>query len=47
VRLNRTIDVNRSDNRIFYGTVDQDVRGNYGRIVIPRGSNVELAVRVA
>jgi hypothetical protein len=47
VRLNRTIDVNQSDNRIFYGTVDQDVRGGYGRIVIPRGSNVELAVRVA
>jgi hypothetical protein len=47
VRLSRTIDVNRSDNRVFYGTVDQDVRGDYGRIVIPRGSNVELVVRVA
>jgi hypothetical protein len=47
VRLNRTIDVNRSDDRVFYGTVDRDVRGDYGRIVIPRGSNVELAVRVA
>jgi len=47
VRLNRTIDVSRSDNRVFYGSVDQDVRGDYGRVVIPRGSNVELMVRVA
>jgi hypothetical protein len=47
VRLNNTIDVYRSDNRVFYGTVDQDVRGDYGRIVIPRGANVELMVRVA
>ena len=47
MRLNRTIDVSRSDNRVFYGSVDQDVRGDYGRVVIPRGSNVELMVRVA
>ena len=47
VRLNQTIDVNRSDNRVFYGTVDQDVRGDHGRVVIPRGSSVELMVRVA
>lgn len=47
VRLNQTIDVNRSDNRVFYGTVNQDVRGDEGRIVIPRGSNVELMVRTA
>src|SRR5579883_559813 len=47
VRLNRTIDVNRSDNRVYYGTVDRDVRNDDGRIVIPRGSSVELMVRTA
>jgi hypothetical protein len=47
VRMNQTIDVNRSDNRMFYGTVDRNVRGDNGHIVIPRGSNVELMVRTA
>ena len=47
VRINQTIDVNRSDNRVYYGTVDQEVRGDNGRVVIPRGANVELMVRTA
>ncbi len=47
VRMNQTIDVQRSDNRVYYGTVDQDVYGQNGRIAIPRGSNAELMVRVA
>ena len=47
VRLNQTIDVERRDNRVYYGTIDQDVRGENGRIAIPRGSNAELIVRVA
>src|SRR5579862_5532630 len=47
VRLNQTIDVDRSDNRVYRGTVDQDVRGDNGRLAIPGGSNVELLVRVA
>jgi len=47
VRVNQAIDVNRSDNRVYYGVVDQDVRGGNGRIAIPRGSNAELIVRVA
>src|SRR5579872_1294799 len=47
VRMNQTIDVNRRDNRVYYGTVDQDVRGDNGRIAIPRGANAELMVRVA
>lgn len=47
VRLNQAIDVNRSDNRVFYGTIDADVRGENGRIAIPRGANTELMVRVA
>jgi hypothetical protein len=47
VRTNDGIDVNRSDERIYHGIVDQDVRGENGRVAIPRGSGVELKVRVA
>jgi hypothetical protein len=47
VRTNETIDVDRKDNRVYTGTVDQDVRGENGRLAIPRGSTVELIVRVA
>src|SRR4051794_7055708 len=47
VRTERAIDVERRDNRVYYGTVDQDVRGQNGRIAIPRGSRAELIVRVA
>ena len=46
VRPNNAIDVERFDNRVYYGTVDQDVRGDNGRLGIPRGSRVELIVRV-
>ena len=46
VRTNDSIDVERFDNRVYYGTVDQDVRGDNGRLAIPRGSRVELIVRV-
>lgn len=47
VRTNEAVDVERRDNRVYHGTVDQDVRGDNGRIAIPRGSNAELMVRVA
>jgi len=47
VRTNDTIDVDRRDNQVYRGIVDQDVRGNDGRLAIPRGSGVELIVRVA
>jgi hypothetical protein len=47
IRTNTAIDVDRRDNRVYYGTVDQDVRGDTGRLAIPRGSNAELIVRVA
>jgi hypothetical protein len=47
VRTNDTIDVDRQDNRVYTGIVDQDVRGSEGRILIPRGSHVELLVRLA
>src|SRR6476620_2200460 len=47
VRTNETIDVERNDYQVYRGIVDQDVRGNDGRLALPRGSNVELIVRVA
>jgi hypothetical protein len=46
VRTNNAIDVERFDNRVYYGTIDQDIRGDDGRVAIPRGSRVELIVRV-
>jgi hypothetical protein len=46
VRTNDSIDAERADNRVYYGAVDQDVRGQNGRLAIPRGSRVELIVRV-
>jgi len=45
VRTNEAIDVERSDNRVYTGVVDRDVRGDDGRLAIPRGSDVELIVR--
>lgn len=45
VRVNESIDVDKGDNRVYTGTVDADVRGDNGRIVVPRGANVELMVR--
>jgi hypothetical protein len=47
VRTNQAIDVERRDSRVYTGTVVDDVRTRGGRIVIPRGSQVELFVRVA
>jgi hypothetical protein len=47
VRTNESISSNRSDGRIYTGIVDQDVRDRDGRLAIPRGSRVELVVRVA
>jgi hypothetical protein len=47
VRTEQSIDVDRRDNRVYPGVVDRDVRGDNGRVGIPRGSAVELIVRVA
>jgi hypothetical protein len=47
VRTMERIDVERSDNRVYRGIVDNDVRGKDGRLAIPRGAPVELVVRVA
>src|SRR6266550_2390705 len=38
VRTNNSIDVERGDNRVYAGIVDQDVPGDNGRLAIPRGS---------
>jgi hypothetical protein len=47
VRTTDAIDVDRRDNRVYLGIVDREVRGDNGRLAIPRGSRVELIVRVA
>jgi len=47
VRTNERISADRVDGRIFTGVVDRDVIGENGQLAIPRGSNVELIVRVA
>jgi len=47
IRTNEAIDVERKSNRVYSGIVDQDVRGDNGRLAIPRGSRAELIVRVA
>lgn len=46
VRTNEGIDAEKGDNRVYTGIVDQDVRGDNGRLAIPRGSRVELICRV-
>jgi hypothetical protein len=45
VRTNEAIDSARTDYRVYTGIVAEDVRGDNGRIAIPRGSTVELIVR--
>jgi hypothetical protein len=47
VRTKDTMDVDRQDNRVYTGIVDRDVRGSEGRVLVPRGSTVELFVRLA
>jgi hypothetical protein len=47
VRTNEFIDVETQDYRTYTGIVDRDVRGDNGRLAIPRGSTVELMVRVS
>jgi hypothetical protein len=47
VRTDRYISSDRSDGRVYTGSVDRDVVGENGRIAIPRGSPVEMIVRVA
>jgi hypothetical protein len=46
VRTDQMINSRRSDGRVYTGVVDQDVRGDDGRLAVRRGSNVEMIVRV-
>jgi len=45
-RTSQAIQVEGQDDQVYRGTVDQDIHEN-GRLTIPRGSTVELKVRVA
>jgi hypothetical protein len=45
VRTTEPIEVERRDAQVFRGTVDRDIHGDAGGLVIPRGSAVELMVR--
>src|SRR6266853_1492223 len=47
VRTNEMIETSRVDYRVYTGIVDRDVRGDDGRLAIPRGSTVEVMVRTA
>jgi hypothetical protein len=47
VRTTEPIDVEHRDSRVYRGVVDREVRGENGRLAIPRGAAVELIVRVA
>src|SRR6185295_8410403 len=47
VRTNQPIDSREANGRVYTGTVNRDVRGEAGRVAIPRGSTVELIVRTA
>jgi len=45
VRTNDTIDVHdRADNRVYNASIAEDVMGDNGKLLIPRGSNAELMV---
>jgi hypothetical protein len=46
VRTNQSIDSDKRDYQVYTGIVNEDVRGDNGRLAIPRGSTVELIVRV-
>jgi hypothetical protein len=47
VRTSETVPVQQAENRLYRGIVDRDVRDDAGRVVIPRGSGVELISKVA
>jgi hypothetical protein len=45
IRTSESINTSQPDYRVYTGFVDQDVRGDNGRLAIPRGSTVELILR--
>lgn len=47
VRTEERIYSDQAGDRIYRGRVEEDVRGENGRLAIPRGSLVELKVRTA
>ena len=47
VRVTQAIEVNREDDGVYAGTVDEDIDGVNGNRGIPRGSQVDLKVRRA
>jgi hypothetical protein len=47
IRTDQFINSERSDGRIYTGTVADDIVDDNGRLAIPRGSTAELIVRVA
>lgn len=47
MRTNETIDVKKSDGRVFTGVVDQDVTDANRNLAIARGSNAELMKKAA
>jgi hypothetical protein len=45
VRTNNSIEAKESDGLVYTGTVAEDVKGSRGRIVVPKGSDVEMVVK--
>lgn len=46
VRTNEAIDsTNATEGRTFSGTIEQDVTGPSGQVLIPKGSNTDLIIR--
>jgi hypothetical protein len=45
VRTNDSIEAKDSDGLVYTGTVAEDVKGSRGRIVVPKGSEVEMVVK--
>src|ERR1022692_2257764 len=45
VRTDEHITANRSDGRVYTGSVSEDVVDRDGRVAVPRGARVELLVR--
>lgn len=45
VRVNDQIGGDRADYRVYSGLIERDIKGDNGRLAIPRGSTAELIVR--
>jgi len=47
VQLSEDVNASRLDNRVYSGSIQQDIRNTEGVVAVPRGSPVELIVRRA